>query len=213
VPPGFGGPRVGFAPADEPDHLGYERGGNSDERNHGPVSSAGLAVGAGTIRRCASWYRLPFLSVNWLTQWPVFLVLAGGPSTRSTARPGKPSMAGRAPRLCSVCLFTMRYKRLGAHVNQAGAEPAVGFPACAIADAVQHHPGSSVSRTGGRPVLLVKTAEHSRVPRNGERSITRVHQSRRRWPGDTVRRPVRTAGSRGISPDGTIRRLSRWCWW
>jgi hypothetical protein len=25
--------------------------------------------------------------------------------------------------------------------------------------------------------------------------------------------PARTAGSRGISPDGTLRRLSRWCWW
>ena len=40
VPPNFGSQRVGFVSADAPDQLRYERGGNSDERKHSPVSGA-----------------------------------------------------------------------------------------------------------------------------------------------------------------------------
>ena len=39
VSPESGGQRVGLGSADDPDELRYERGGNSDERKHGAVSS------------------------------------------------------------------------------------------------------------------------------------------------------------------------------
>src|SRR5271156_5979662 len=70
----------------------------------------------------------------------------------STARPYR-----EEPRLCSECLFTMRYNRFGFPCKSSGRRTWGRFPACAMADAVRHPPGSLVSRTGGGLVLLLKT--------------------------------------------------------
>jgi hypothetical protein len=67
VPPAFSGQRVGFFFADELNQIRYERGDNSDERKHGPVSSAWLAVAVGRSSAVQAGIGRPLSVWNWLT--------------------------------------------------------------------------------------------------------------------------------------------------